>query len=270
MLHTDNLKASHQPELAIGSWDDGWQLATLLASESPPTFLQVQKNHGGQSCSGSPTSPITSRSQDFELISVRLTPGKSLAYVFTAFGLDLEAEQIRLHLSSSRSLQELFDIHNAGSQILEKLGLAGFRTDPNAKHIYKHTGGLELDATVVLSQNLAWSITTYSKKSRAFIWAENIHNFQWKDSEPKSMFSAHDTLISLIFVFSLDVENYQLWRGITAHFKPNGFLAKHHIPSRSSPDYDERCATYVTQNILLNKRTTIAQFLILITEDQAT
>lgn len=121
---------------------------------------------------------------------MRLTPGKSLAYVFTAFGLDLETEKLRLHLSSSRSLQELFDSHNAGSQVLEKLGLAGFRTDPNAKQIYRYTGGLELDATAVLSQGFDWSVATYSKKSRAFIWAESIHNFQWKDSssEPKSMF----------------------------------------------------------------------------------
>lgn len=75
-------------------------------------------------------------------------------------------------------------------------------------------------------------------------------------------------LLSLIFISSLDDKNYQLWRGIVAYFKPNGFLEKHHIPSHSSPDYDERCATYVTQNVLLNRRTAITQFLILIAEDE--
>jgi hypothetical protein len=176
MLHTDMAIVT-----ASGSWDDEWQLTTLPAS--PSTSLQ---ENDGQSHS--------SRSEDFEHISAKLTPGKSLAYVFTAFGLDLEAEQIRLQLSSSRSLQELYDNHNAGSQILEKLGLAGFRTDPNAKQVYRHLGGLELDATAVLSQGFSWSIATYSKKSRAFIWAENIHNFQWKDSAPKGMFLNHDIL----------------------------------------------------------------------------
>jgi hypothetical protein len=169
--------------LSTGSQDDEWQLTTPSALSSTsqshsPAFLSI--------------------SEDFETISAILSPEKSLADVFAAFGLDLEAEQIRLQLSSSRSLQELYDNHNAGSQILEKLGLAGFRTDPNAKQIYRHTGGLELEAAVVLTQGLAWSTATYSKKSKAFIWAENIHNFKWKDSEPKGVFTAHETLLSFI------------------------------------------------------------------------
>ena len=73
--------------------------------------------------------------QDFDLIPAGMTPGKSLAYVFAASGLDLEAEWIYLQLSSSHSLQEPFDSHNSGSLILEKLVLAGFHTDPNAKQI---------------------------------------------------------------------------------------------------------------------------------------
>ena len=189
LLHTDMISIND-------NWDDSseWQpeLTTLSTSNLPPISLPGN---------GQTHSTVSStKSDDFELISARLTPDKSLAYVFNAFGLDLEAEQTRLQLSSSRSLQELYDNHNAGSQILEKLGLAGFRADPNAKRIYKHTGGLVLDATAVLSQGFAWSIATYSKKSRAFIWAENIHNFQWKDPELKSMFPAHYTLLSLIFI----------------------------------------------------------------------
>ena len=183
-------------QLAISSCNDEWQLATPRLTPSSPSSLQKIGVR-----SSSPTS--LTKSQGFELISAELTPGKSLTYVFAAFGLDLEAEQIRLQLSSSRSLQELFDNHNAGSLILENLGLAGFRTDPSAKEIYRYTGGLELDATAVISQGFAWSVATYSKKSRAFIWAENIHNFRWKDPEPKSMFSTHDTLLSLIFIFLL-------------------------------------------------------------------
>jgi hypothetical protein len=194
MLHID--MAIDQLAIGTGSCDDGWHLATLY--ESPlgarsysslsPTSLQTH----------SPDS-LTSKSQDFQLISAELTPGKSLAYVFAAFGLDLEAEKIRLRLSSSRSLQELFDNHNAGSLILENLGLAGFRMDPNAKQIYRYTGGLELDATAVISQGFAWSVVTYSKKSRAFIWAENLHNFRWKNSELKGMFSTHNTVITYFY-----------------------------------------------------------------------
>jgi hypothetical protein len=76
--------------------------------------------------------------------------------------------------------KELFDSHNTGSQI---------------------PGELKLVATAVLSHEFGWSAVTYLKKSRAFIWAENVHNVtvQWKDSDPKSMFSAHDTLLLLIF-----------------------------------------------------------------------
>ena len=75
-------------------------------------------------------------------------------------------------------------------------------------------------------------------------------------------------LLSLFSISALGDKNYQLWRGIVAYFKPSGFLEKHHIPLHSSPDYDEQCAAYVTQNVLLNKRTVIAQFLILIAEDE--
>jgi hypothetical protein len=57
----------------------------------------------------------------------------------------------------------------------------------------RHTGGLELEAADVLTQGLSWSTATYSKKSKAIIRAENIHNFKWKDSEP-----AHETLLSFI------------------------------------------------------------------------
>ena len=141
MLHTDTMATD---QLAIGSCDDGWQLTTLSSSSSTSIPKIGVRSH-------SPAS--STKSQDFQLISAELTPGKSLAYVFAAFGLDLEAEKIRLRLSSSRSLQELFDNHNAGSLILENLGFAGFRTDPNAKQIYRYTGGLELDATAVISQD---------------------------------------------------------------------------------------------------------------------
>jgi len=121
---------------------------------------------------------------DFKAISAGLTPNKSLDEVFSAFGLDLEAERQLLQPSFSRSIQELFDTHNAISQILERLGLPGFRDDPAARGKYQHAGGLELMAKDVLSHGLGWSVATYSKKSRAFIWAENIHKFQWRDSEP--------------------------------------------------------------------------------------
>ena len=75
----------------------------------------------------------------------------------------------------------------------------------------------------------------------------------------------YSVVVHLIFI--LDDMIYQLWQGIITYFKPDGFLTKHHIPSCSSLDYDERCTIYVTQNFFLNKSTAITQFLILIRED---
>lgn len=55
---------------------------------------------------------------------------------------------------------------------------------------------------------------------------------------------------------------YQYWRGIVTLFQPIGFIDRGIEPSKDSSDFDEVCATKITQNILFSTRTKIQQNLI--------
>lgn len=118
--------------------------------------------------------------------SLNFPEGTSLSEVVQRLGVT--AEELRKAMfhsaeGSSKSLYDMVQNLRSLSILLQKLGLPGYRDDPNASGKRVFDGGCTITSAEVLIAR-SWNVKSYCSKAAAYRWAEEAAEMYWTGDPP--------------------------------------------------------------------------------------